>query len=174
MAAADLDGQLISRLSRTPAIELRLLSGAEVKLDDLSGQSSAGLFQPDASTWADPVKADGGYGHAQISHSSGMLFWLTGLRAESVFAVMSGPGAKVELFDAVTVRTPKSPLDQVPFSEGCQIFPCSILVPSLSNYIQIMLLICSSVWYPFKLSFAVVTTKSINSQYRLLLPLPAQ
>ena len=29
---------------------------------------------------------------------------MTGLRAQSVFAVMSGPGARVELYDAITVR----------------------------------------------------------------------
>ena len=81
-----------------------LLSGAEVKLDDLSGQSGDSLFQPDVSTWADPVKADGGYGHAQISHAAGLLFWLTDLEATRVFSTMSGPGAQVELYDALTVR----------------------------------------------------------------------
>ena len=33
-----------------------------------------------------------------------MLFWLTGLRAERVFSVMSAPGSRVDLYDAVTVR----------------------------------------------------------------------
>ena len=33
-----------------------------------------------------------------------MLFWLTGLRAARVFAAMSAPGSKVELYDALTVR----------------------------------------------------------------------
>ena len=81
-----------------------LLSGQEFDVDQDSGGSESGVFGPDVSTWADPVKAEGGYGHAQISHSSGMLFWITGLRAKSVFAVMSGPGAEVELYDAMTVR----------------------------------------------------------------------
>ena len=82
----------------------QLLSGEEGDLDEESGGSQSGLFGPDPSTWADPARAEGGYGHAQISHSSGLLFWLTGLRAASVFAVMSGPGAEVELYDAMTVR----------------------------------------------------------------------
>src|SRR5205823_13835687 len=47
--------------------------------------------------------AGGGYGHAQISHSSGMLFWLTGLRARQVYAQMSAPGARVDLYDALSV-----------------------------------------------------------------------
>ena len=62
------------------------------------------FFEPDAATWADPEVAGGGYGHSQISHSAGMLFWLTGLVPRRVSAVMSGPGAKVELYDAITVE----------------------------------------------------------------------
>ena len=81
-----------------------LLSGVEVDVSDISGQDSASLFGPTPSTWADPDVAGGGYAHAQISHSSGMLFWLTGLRATRVFAAMSAPGSKVELYDALTVR----------------------------------------------------------------------
>ena len=81
-----------------------LLSGVEVDVSDISGQDSASLFGPTPSTWADPDIAGGGYAHAQISHSSGMLFWLTGLRATRVFAAMSAPGSKVELYDALTVR----------------------------------------------------------------------
>ena len=81
-----------------------LLSGEEVDVSDISGQDSASLFGPTPSTWADPAVADGGYAHAQISHSSGLLFWLSGLRAERVFAAMSAPGAEVELYDALAVR----------------------------------------------------------------------
>ena len=81
-----------------------LLSGEEMDVGEISGQDSATLFGPDPATWADPKIADGGYGHAQISHSSGLLYWLTGLRAKSVFAAMSAPGAKVDLYDALTVR----------------------------------------------------------------------
>ncbi|MEE2659325.1 MAG: Gfo/Idh/MocA family oxidoreductase [Candidatus Latescibacterota bacterium] len=81
-----------------------LLSGGDFDTGADSGSSEGVSFAPDSATWADPQRAGGGYGHAQISHSSGMLFWLTGLRASSVFSVMSGPGAKVELYDAMTVR----------------------------------------------------------------------
>ena len=81
-----------------------LLSGEEVDVSDISGQDSASLFGPTPATWADPALADGGYAHAQISHSSGLLFWLSGLRAERVFAAMSAPGAEVDLYDALTVR----------------------------------------------------------------------
>ena len=81
-----------------------LFSGQNPNLDDVSGGSEPALFSPEPDTCADPERAGGGYGHGQISHSSGMLFWLTGLRAEHVFAVMSAPGARVDLYDAVTVR----------------------------------------------------------------------
>jgi predicted dehydrogenase len=62
------------------------------------------FVRPGAGTWSDPNVAGGGYGHSQLSHSTGMLFYLTNLRAESVFAVMANYGARVELSDAITVR----------------------------------------------------------------------
>ena len=75
-----------------------------MKIDDISGQSSDNLFEPDSATWANPDVAGGGYGHAQISHSAGMMFWLTGLRAQSVFSMMAAPGSEVDLYDAISVR----------------------------------------------------------------------
>jgi predicted dehydrogenase len=71
---------------------------------DTTGQAGGNLFDPDPRTWADPAVAGGGYGHAQMSHSTGMLFWLTDLVPESVYALMSGPGARVDLYDALSVR----------------------------------------------------------------------
>ena len=61
------------------------------------------FFEPDPATWADPEVAGGGYGHAQLSHALGMLFWLTGLVPRRVTAVMSASGSQVELYDAITV-----------------------------------------------------------------------
>ncbi len=81
-----------------------MLSGEEADVDEVSGQSDDSLFQPDLTTWADPVVAAGGYGYAQIVHSAGLMFWITDLRPERVFSTMSGPGARVELYDALTVR----------------------------------------------------------------------
>jgi predicted dehydrogenase len=82
----------------------RLLSGQGMRVEEVSGQSGENLFQPDSATWADPAVAGGGYGHAQLSHSTGMLFWLTPLRAQSVYAMMTSPGARVDLYDALAVR----------------------------------------------------------------------
>ncbi len=64
----------------------------------------AGLFPPDARTWADPAVAGGGYGHAQLTHATGLLFFLTPLRAAHVSAQMHAPGTAVELYDALSVR----------------------------------------------------------------------
>ena len=81
-----------------------LLQGEGLDLGEVDGTESGTLFEPDADTWADPAVAGGGYGHAQISHSAGLMFLLTGLQPQSVFAMMSAPGAQVDLYDAITVR----------------------------------------------------------------------
>jgi predicted dehydrogenase len=58
----------------------------------------------DLSTWADPQRSGGGYGQGQLPHVVGLMLWLTGLRGRGAFARMSGPGAAVDLYDAVTVE----------------------------------------------------------------------
>ena len=58
---------------------------------------------PDPSTWSSPEHG-GGYAHGQVTHSSALLFWLTGLRAASVAGRVSNAGAAVDLFDAGVVR----------------------------------------------------------------------
>lgn len=58
---------------------------------------------PALSTWASPDHG-GGYAHGQITHSSALLFWLTGLRAATVAGRVSTGGAPVDLFDAAVVR----------------------------------------------------------------------
>jgi predicted dehydrogenase len=77
-----------------------LLDGTDV--GDVAGGD--GLFAPDAKTWADPKVAGGGYGHAQLTHATGLLFFLTPLRAASVYARMTAPGSRVELYDALSVH----------------------------------------------------------------------
>lgn len=57
---------------------------------------------PSASTWQSPTRG-GGYAHGQLSHSTAMLFWLSGLRAETVSAKVSRAGAAVDLFNAAVV-----------------------------------------------------------------------
>jgi predicted dehydrogenase len=60
---------------------------------------------PQVETWSRPETSGGGYGQAQLTHLLGLSLWITDLRGESAFALMSAPlGAKVELHDAVTLR----------------------------------------------------------------------
>jgi predicted dehydrogenase len=80
-----------------------LLEGRQLE-NPAGGQAADLLFAPDPRTWADPDIAGGGYGHAQLSHSTGLLFWLTELRPEEVFARMTAPAARVDLYDALSVR----------------------------------------------------------------------
>ena len=81
-----------------------LLQGKRFLVESNSGQAGGVLFEPDPRTWADPAVAGGGYGQAQLSHSTGMLCHLTGLTPRTVYALMSAPGAKVDLYDAISVR----------------------------------------------------------------------
>ncbi len=60
---------------------------------------------PQAETWSRPETSGGGYGQAQLTHLLGAVLWVTELRGEAAFALMSAPmDAKVELHDAVTLR----------------------------------------------------------------------
>lgn len=60
---------------------------------------------PEQRTWTDPRLSGGGYAQAQLSHALGLALWLTGLRGEAAYALMSAPlGARVELHDAIAVR----------------------------------------------------------------------
>jgi predicted dehydrogenase len=81
-----------------------LLTGRTFQTVGNSGQAGGALFEPDPSTWSDPDVAGGGYGHAQLSHSTGMLCWLTDLVPETVFSLMSAPNSRVDLYDAISVR----------------------------------------------------------------------
>lgn len=81
-----------------------LLEGKRFDVQGSSGQAGGVLFEPDPRTWTDPQLAGGGYGHAQLSHSTGMLSWLTGLTAQTVYAQMTAPGSRVDVYDALSVR----------------------------------------------------------------------
>ena len=70
--------------------------------DDIRSRWDSNTAGPQASTWQSPERG-GGYAHGQVTHSSALLFWLTGLRAESVIAKMSGPGAAVDLFNSAVL-----------------------------------------------------------------------
>lgn len=67
-------------------------------------EGSAEGFAPEAETWVDPAKSGGGYAPAQLSHAMGLALWLTGERAEKVFAFMNNVNAPVDMHDAISIR----------------------------------------------------------------------
>jgi predicted dehydrogenase len=58
--------------------------------------------EPNPTTWQEKAHG-GGYAHGQITHSSGLMFWLTGLRAQEVSARATAPDSNVDMYDAATV-----------------------------------------------------------------------
>lgn len=61
------------------------------------------MFRPASDTWAAPDKA-GGYGWGQLAHALGLLFRITDLHPEEVFAWMGQSPAAVDYYDAISVR----------------------------------------------------------------------
>ena len=59
---------------------------------------------PRLETWADPAVSGGGYGQGQLTHALGLLMRLLPVRATEVAAFTHGPGARVELHDALVIR----------------------------------------------------------------------
>ncbi|GAB3542668.1 hypothetical protein GCM10027403_35670 [Arthrobacter tecti] len=70
--------------------------------DDIRQLWDSQTSGPDKSTWQSPDRG-GGYAHGQVTHSSALLFWLTGLRAATIAGRVSRAGAAVDLFNAATV-----------------------------------------------------------------------
>lgn len=60
------------------------------------------ITAPDPRTWQVP-EFGGGYGYGQLTHSTALLFWLTGLRAAEVTARMTSPNSGVDMYDTATI-----------------------------------------------------------------------
>ncbi|TAK21404.1 MAG: Gfo/Idh/MocA family oxidoreductase [Chloroflexota bacterium] len=92
-------------IGRVEHVSLQMASALRGLLSGTNAAMGGTMFDPDPATWADPAVAGGGYGYAQLSHATGLLFYLfPDLRAESVFAMMSAPGARVDMYDAISAR----------------------------------------------------------------------
>jgi predicted dehydrogenase len=80
------------------------MASATKDLFDGSREITEGVHysQPDPKTWQ-VKKNGGGYANGQITHSTGLMFWLTGLRAQEVSARMSNLTSSVDMYDAATV-----------------------------------------------------------------------
>ena len=54
--------------------------------------------------YSDPARSGGGQGHLQVTHSAGLMFFITGLRPVQVSALMDNMDVKVDVVDAMAVR----------------------------------------------------------------------
>jgi predicted dehydrogenase len=78
---------------------LDLLSGR-----DRSDQPQAYPVHGPGAVYSQPQLSGGGHGHLQITHSAGLMFFTTGLRARRVIALMHNHGLPLDLVDAMTVE----------------------------------------------------------------------
>ena len=62
------------------------------------------LTPPETGSYSDPKIAGGGQGFLQVVHPLGMLFWVTELRADEVFAFMNYSDLRVDLIDSFSFR----------------------------------------------------------------------
>jgi predicted dehydrogenase len=86
------------------AVELATIV-RELLTDGTTYLGDADVPKPRGETWSDPAVSGGGYGQGQLTHALGLLMRLVpGLRASHVAAFTTGPGARVELHDALAVR----------------------------------------------------------------------
>ena len=92
-------------VGRVEFFTLQMASSLRALLTGRDVTMAGGLFDPDPKTWADPFIAGGGYAYAQLSHATGLLFYLLPeLQPISAYALMSRPGGQVDLYDAITAR----------------------------------------------------------------------
>jgi predicted dehydrogenase len=94
---ADLIGEPRHVMCHLASATFDLFSGAG--LSNASGH----MFQPQASTWADPAQA-GGYGWGQLSHALGVMFRLIDRAPIEVAAMCTTSPTGVDLCDAAIVR----------------------------------------------------------------------
>lgn len=95
------------RIGRIGTVRHVMCHLASATFDLFSGEGLSNarghMFQPQASTWADPALA-GGYGWGQLSHALGLLFRLVDLRPTEVVAMSTASATGVDLCDAALVR----------------------------------------------------------------------
>src|SRR4051812_47030597 len=71
---------------------------------DDSARSDAYPVHGPGAVYSQPHLSGGGMGHLQITHSAGLMFFVTQLRARRVHALMRNHGLPLDLVDAITVE----------------------------------------------------------------------
>jgi predicted dehydrogenase len=66
-------------------------------------ETEGATFRPPAETWADPQRG-GGYGWGQLVHALGLMFSITNLAPQSVYALMGLSPTGADYYDALSVR----------------------------------------------------------------------
>ena len=54
--------------------------------------------------YSDPIRSGGGQGHLQVTHSAGLMLFITGLKPVTVLALMDEMDVRVDVVDAMVVR----------------------------------------------------------------------
>jgi predicted dehydrogenase len=65
--------------------------------------SKKDAIKPDPQTWSDP-KGGGGFAHGQLTHALALLFYVSALQPEEVFAYMSSSRTGADLSNAISCR----------------------------------------------------------------------
>jgi predicted dehydrogenase len=84
------------------SIVRELYRGNPMAYGDIFGFDAAAT--PASATYSDPAIAGGGQGQTQVTHSSALLFWLTGLLPVEVSAYVESFELAVDLVDAASIR----------------------------------------------------------------------
>ena len=74
------------------------------KPDEYADVMGFPITGPAPDTYSDPAVSGGGQAMTQITHAMGMVFWLTGGRADQVYAYMEDRDLAVDLADAISYR----------------------------------------------------------------------
>ncbi|HLI34137.1 MAG TPA: Gfo/Idh/MocA family oxidoreductase [Terriglobia bacterium] len=65
--------------------------------------SKKDVVKPDPRTWSDPA-GGGGFAHGQLTHALALLFYVTGLQPEEVFAYMTSSKTGADLTNAISCK----------------------------------------------------------------------
>lgn len=87
--------------------------------------------------YTQPALLGGGHGQVQVTHGAGLLFFVTGLRAQAVSALMSNHGLNVDLVNVMTVRFDEGALGTAGGTGNQKGTVCRLLVGCEEGWIEL-------------------------------------